>query len=283
MNDSTRWTEEEMFATNSKLQGGRICEYDGNPHAFAEKGFDGFDTSERVDPHAFRVVGGSFMNSQKGLENVSNDQAQSNYQPLVRDVEASVNAQSVQTNNSIGGGGLQPFFSQEGVTPWGEVVDEAKSDDGDDDMLYKDDEEEEEPFHSIGAYKGQKKILQKDTTVEAGGVSGDYDYNNDDGMMIFATDKEITAKKQRDHELQKKNKTSASSKEKARRLHKEKLIAQTNANMRYVYDYIASLPTPVNFTIPTETVDAIIDKHYGKGAAAAADRARKEVFAATGG
>ncbi|KAL7527168.1 hypothetical protein ACHAXR_004488 [Thalassiosira sp. AJA248-18] len=62
--ESNRWTEDEMFATNEQILGRKIT-YDGNPHDFAEKGFDVGEEggSARVDPHAFRVVGGTFMNS----------------------------------------------------------------------------------------------------------------------------------------------------------------------------------------------------------------------------
>ena len=40
--------------------------YDGNPHTFSEKGFMVKEGGKRVDPRAFRVVGGNFTNSAAG-------------------------------------------------------------------------------------------------------------------------------------------------------------------------------------------------------------------------
>jgi len=299
MGESTRWTEEEMFATNSKLQGGRIVEYDGNPHAFAEKGFgvdDDATGSQRIDPHSFRVVGGSFMNSQHGdkLAKASDpEQMAAKYQPLVRD--------------GADGSKLQPFFSQKGATPWGDVVDEAKSDPGDFDKFFEESERgdlseydgfaEESPqtphkpsqttasqdllarlqknIVPVAVDKASKKKGKQKASTP---VSGDYNYDDDAGMMIFATDKEITAKKQRDYELQKKQQQeqsppTRSSREEARLRKKEQMIAQAESDMAFVQNWVNNLPNPVNFQI--QNVDAIIDKHYGKGAARKAAAAAK--------
>ena len=115
-NDNVRWTEEEMFQANEDLLGKKV-DYDGNPHFFAEQGFAG------NDPHAFRVVGGSFMNStatasgEEGLSDTLLSNQQEKYQSLV-----------CNNNNEDKGDDdilLTPFFSTEGETPWGEVVDEA--------------------------------------------------------------------------------------------------------------------------------------------------------------
>ena len=54
-----------MFATNERLLGSKIT-YDGNPHTFEEKGFMVQEGGKRVDPRAFRVFGGNFMNSAAG-------------------------------------------------------------------------------------------------------------------------------------------------------------------------------------------------------------------------
>jgi mRNA-decapping enzyme subunit 2 len=103
--DKTRWTEEEMFKANEQLLG-RTVDYDGNPHVFSEKGFNG------VDPHAFRVVGGSFMNTSEGLSEKLMEDRKEKYQPLV--------------NSNVDGATLTPFFSSDGETPWGDVVEEVK-------------------------------------------------------------------------------------------------------------------------------------------------------------
>lgn len=99
--EASGWTEKDMFHANEALLGRKV-EYDGNPHLFAEKGFDG------RDPHAFHVVGGSFMNS--SISSLAPPPDQSKLQPLFARKEAE------------GGGELMPFFSSEGETPWGEVV-----------------------------------------------------------------------------------------------------------------------------------------------------------------
>jgi mRNA-decapping enzyme subunit 2 len=128
------WSEEDMFATNARLIG-RTIDYDGNPHVFAERGFDiaksiGGQT-ERIDPHAYRIVGGTLLNSasasprsplagtveRAGL--LASSQTpfleQSRLQPLF-------NSRSNEDENDGDGPFLQPFFSPDGVTPWGEVV-----------------------------------------------------------------------------------------------------------------------------------------------------------------
>lgn len=107
--DNNRWSEEDMFKANEEILGRKI-DYDGNPHLFAEQGFCG------VDPHAFRVVGGSFMNSKNSESKGSiPPAAPTQYQPLVSRTDAA----SFH---------LTPFFTQGGATPWGEVVEEAKVD-----------------------------------------------------------------------------------------------------------------------------------------------------------
>lgn len=107
--DVDRWSEEDMFRVNEQLSGRRV-DYDGNPHVFAEQGFQG------NDPHAFRVVGGAFMNSsvQQGAtieDLVAPPPSKDQQQPLFKSDTVSQ---------------LTPFFSEGGETPWGEVVEAAK-------------------------------------------------------------------------------------------------------------------------------------------------------------
>jgi mRNA-decapping enzyme subunit 2 len=108
--ESNRWTEEEMFATNERILGRKVT-YDGNPHEFAEKGFGIVgEGAGRVDPHAFRVVGGNFMNSND--TNISAPPDVSALQPLAARVRSG-------SRGSSGAGedddddGLVPFFSEE--------------------------------------------------------------------------------------------------------------------------------------------------------------------------
>ena len=103
--DEKGWTAEDMFKTNEKLTGEK-SEYDGNPHVFAEKGFDG------IDPHAFRVVGGGFMNSGEGIQGLAPAPQKSRLQPLFRE------------RDDGDGEELTPFFSEDGATPWGDLVKE---------------------------------------------------------------------------------------------------------------------------------------------------------------
>ena len=122
--ESDRWTEDEMFATNEQLLGRKIT-YDGNPHDFAEKGFDGFSGEGRVDPHSFRVVGGTFMNSTEGGM-LSAPPEVSRLQPLVnsrRRTLSDVSGLSVDAGVDCNahGMGLTPFFTDDGRAPWEET------------------------------------------------------------------------------------------------------------------------------------------------------------------
>mmetsp|Transcript_19393 Transcript_19393/g.32200 ORF Transcript_19393/g.32200 Transcript_19393/m.32200 type:complete len:549 (+) Transcript_19393:30-1676(+) len=102
------WTEKDMFQANETIIGRKVT-YDGNPHLFAEKGFNG-----GPDPHAFRVVGGSFLNS-GGVSTLAPPPDQSKLQPLFRK----------DSNEQGADDELRPFFSEDGETPWGEVIEKA--------------------------------------------------------------------------------------------------------------------------------------------------------------
>lgn len=117
--DDKRWTAEEMFATNERLTG-KTVDYDGNPHVFALEGFRG------NDPHAFRVVGGGFMNS--GDKEIAAAPRKEQLQPLVRPAEGGdggIEGDFIPLRGVGGEGELTPFFSDGGATPWGDVVQEA--------------------------------------------------------------------------------------------------------------------------------------------------------------
>jgi mRNA-decapping enzyme subunit 2 len=133
--DCRGWSEEDMFRTNEILLGRKIT-YDGNPHAFAEGGGahdgggGGTTTAGResvVDPHSFRVVGGSFLNaafeSPGGIASLAPPPDASRLQPLFRTPAAAGTAADVDRD---GDRELQPFFSDDGVTPWGMVVEDAR-------------------------------------------------------------------------------------------------------------------------------------------------------------
>jgi mRNA-decapping enzyme subunit 2 len=162
------WDEDAMFTANERILGRKIT-YDGNPHYFAEKGFDG------KDPHAFHVVGGSFMNS-GGIAKLAPPPEKSRLQPLFQKEE---NAED----------GWQPFFSEDGETPWGEVVSDAVSGD---EAAPKKREAKTKKQQATGvelspdaAGRALLKILQ------TGGQSGDVD-------DVFMTDAAITARSQKE-------------------------------------------------------------------------------------
>ncbi|KAL3817617.1 hypothetical protein ACHAXA_006506 [Cyclostephanos tholiformis] len=120
--ESNRWTEDEMFSTNELLLGRKIT-YDGNPHDFAEKGFD-VAGEGRVDPHAFRVVGGTFMNSTAGGM-LSAPPETSRLQPLMNSRQRSISDVSGLSTDGGGdyNGGMEltPFFTDDGRAPWEET------------------------------------------------------------------------------------------------------------------------------------------------------------------
>lgn len=116
--ESNRWTENEMFTANEALLGRKIT-YDGNPHDFAEKGFE-ISENGRNDPHAFRVVGGTFMNSKEGGA-LSLPPEATRLQPLMsrrRSLSTEVSGLSVDAGGVEDGGRMVPFFSDAGKAPW---------------------------------------------------------------------------------------------------------------------------------------------------------------------
>jgi len=98
------WTEDDMFKANETILGRKIT-YNGSPHHFAEKGFDG------IDPHAFHVVGGGFMNSGGGIASLAPPPDKSRLQPLFRPEGACDDGDHIV---------LQPFFVED--SPWIEPV-----------------------------------------------------------------------------------------------------------------------------------------------------------------
>lgn len=90
--DDNRWSEDDMFKVNEQMIGRKV-DYDGNPQIFAQKGFDG------VDPHAFRVVHGGFMNS--GKSEIANAPDKDKMQPLYR------------ANEDVDDDGFTPFFAND--------------------------------------------------------------------------------------------------------------------------------------------------------------------------
>lgn len=113
--DDNGWGEDEMFTKNEELIGHKI-DYDGNPQKFATKGFDG------NDPHAFHVVGGELMNSGKASNIDKSSESHGNIKQIL-DCVGKVE------EDHLRGGDLKPFFSDGGVSPWGDMMAEALAED----------------------------------------------------------------------------------------------------------------------------------------------------------
>ena len=189
--ESNRWTEDEMFATNERLLGRKIT-YDGNPHQFAEKGFGIEGDGLRLDPHAFHVVGGTFMNS--GQEALAPPPKLEAMQPLMarRNREDSGDILDDEVE-------LTPFFS-DGKAPWEEERVSA--------LGGHTTQEEEHPIRSAGSNSKGLALLSR---LRRGDSASDFatldtdeniiassDHSTQENHDWFLTDKEITAKSQKE-------------------------------------------------------------------------------------
>ena len=157
------WSEEDMFQVNERLLGRKI-EYDGNPHVFSEQGFQG------KDPHSFHVVGGGFMNSnsQELAPAPPTSRLQHLFTSPQHDEEAEV---------------FTPFFSDDGATPWGEVVQEVK-------------DTSSRPRATQKARKGNNNKQQSEQKQQqARTILATAD---NDADLVFMTDYEITQKSQQE-------------------------------------------------------------------------------------
>jgi mRNA-decapping enzyme subunit 2 len=170
--DASGWSEEEMFQVNEKILGRKV-EYDGNPHVFAEQGFLG------KDPHAFHVVGGGFLNASSNGSSAAPPDP-SKLQALFR------SSNDITTSEDA----LQPFFSNNGETPWGDIVLEATT-----------------PTTCSSGKKNKPKSRGKQepsnkTVVSAPTLQQHKDKNDSTSIVepnesSFLTDCEITAQSQR--------------------------------------------------------------------------------------
>jgi mRNA-decapping enzyme subunit 2 len=192
--ESNRWTEEEMFATNERILGRKIT-YDGNPHEFSEKGFGIEGSGQRLDPHAFHVVGGKFMNSDQ--EVLAPPPRLEAMQPLVarRNREDSGEFPDDEME-------LTPFFL-DGKAPWEDGG--VSSLGGFMEGLAIGAQQEELPVRSVGSNSKGLALLSRlrrgdsasdfAARAEAEPTSGGSTQEN---YAWFLTDKEITAKSQKE-------------------------------------------------------------------------------------
>lgn len=179
--DASGWSEADMFSTNERILNRKV-EYDGNPHIFAEQGL------QQVDPHAFRIVGGSFLNSTVGSDSTDNVRGQlapppdqSRLQPIFqREANASTDTASTVVE------GLTPFFTEDGVTPWGEVIVEAK----------RNRTAHEQQQQAVQTKKKSSRRPREIEPVLTGDKSSNINYNNVAVECFLPTDAQITAKSQ---------------------------------------------------------------------------------------
>jgi mRNA-decapping enzyme subunit 2 len=196
--DVSGWSEEDMFRVNERLLGRKI-EYDGNPHVFAEQGFAG------EDPHAFRVVGGGFLNSAGGIASLAPAPDRSRLQPLFRS-----NSQEDGDEDD-----LQPFFSDDGATPWGDFVAEVK------------DKSMAPRKSTVPKRKSKPREDSLSEAPESGLVSSS---EPKDADSLFFTDAEITAQSQ----FQKEHRGG-------REAH---TMIKYEENMAFIKQWVNNLPRP---------------------------------------
>ena len=231
LGDTNRWSEEDMFKANEMLLGRKI-DYDGNPHVFAEHGFSG------NDPHAFRVVGGTFMNSSSknkataaAAATAATAQPQKQYQPLVsRDGPVTQ---------------LTPFFTQSGETPWGDVVEEAKV------------SVQKGSTSGVDAGEALLAMLQAGPAAvdtSGGGVVGPLtvkqaEVNTDQAQdpIDAMTDAQITARSQQRHREQQADRNDQ---------YKKKYLQ----DMEFIEQWVNNLPKPVDFKL--KNVESILQRHF---------------------
>ena len=182
-----------MFATNEKILGRKIT-YDGNPHEFSENGLGIEGSGQRLDPHAFHVVGGKFMNSDK--EVLAPPPRLDAMQPLV--------AKSRGDKGEFPDDEMEltPFFS-DGRAPWEEGPGASLSE-----LMggLSGRRKEEEPVRSAGSNSKGLALLSR---LRQGGSASDFaaianqNETNSGASTVqnsdwFLTDKEITAKSQKE-------------------------------------------------------------------------------------
>jgi mRNA-decapping enzyme subunit 2 len=223
-NDAIGWSVADMFKANELLIGRKV-DYDGNPHVFAEQGFQG------NDPHAFRVIGGSFMNSSVNDGSLAATPSQhSKYQPLV-------NTGRVDEDADV----LQPFFSTQGSTPWGEVIDEAKSSSS---LPTAMDSVEDGVGIKVNRESTSLLICEGKEDLESV-VDNCPRLQRGNGDVDIMTDNQITTMRKSEYERE------------------CRLLAQYEADTEFVRQWVQNLPNPTGFKI--QNVDAIIAKHFGPG------------------
>lgn len=204
---SDRWTEEDMFATNERILGKKYT-YDGNPHDFAEKGFD-VEGLGRIDPHHFRVVGGEFMNSSGRGAALSAPPDALALQPLVYRSRSRSGASSNFSGASGGDRGnfdendeddddfeFTPFFSDDGKAPWEDGVSDILPPVEDNELLHN---SSPPPVRSAIPTQSNSKGLALLNQLRQGRTAADGD--NSDSNINDNVDGKVTPKPEQDSKI----------------------------------------------------------------------------------
>jgi mRNA-decapping enzyme subunit 2 len=258
--DCRGWSEEDMFRTNEILLGRKIT-YDGNPHAFAESGGGAHGTGTTggresvVDPHAFRVVGGSFLNapfeSPGGIASLAPPPDASKLQPLFR-----TPAEVTAAVDRDGDRELQPFFSDDGVTPWGMVVEDARVVESAGPTRRPEAPAASAPHSSDGLQETGQDLLK--LLQQASGTDGTAAVSairttgtsrrrtRKPADEAFPTDAQITASSQSEKLGGGGGGVTGTviSPQIGSSSYREKVLAQYEADMLYIQEWVANLPKP---------------------------------------
>jgi mRNA-decapping enzyme subunit 2 len=275
--DAAGWSEEEMFRTNERMLGRKIT-YDGNPHAFSEHGFMGGQ-----DPHAFHVVGGTFLNSD-GIVKLAPAPRESQLQPLFRTPSSAVERDDDKVDDQ-----LTPFFSNDGATPWGEVVEDARASSATSSSSVAVDSatllrsSDDSGSASAGAHGNRNR--KKKGSLEARVVPID---DGGGGGAVFLTDAQITAHSQatktsatdRPMTVLRRSEattpaTNESQSSSAAGFH-ERVVAQYEDDMQYIRDWVSRLRMPSAefggssngrppFGLDAESIMAELDSIFRRG------------------
>jgi len=156
---------------------------------------------------------------------------------------------------------LQPFFSTQGETPWGEVIEAAKTNSELPVIVERKDGELGGPTIATNKTKtttgssnklrqelGAKLKPNDSTPTDAEGPhilvhDGVDDELFDDDVDVVLTDRQITARKTAEH------------------VREQQLLKQYQADTKFIQEWVQKLPNPTGFKI--QNVNEIMAKHFG--------------------
>ena len=193
-----------------------------------------------MDPHHFRIVGGNFLNSE--TNDLAPPPPTSRLQHLFHTKTQEGGGDDYEGNNDESEV-LTPFFSDDGATPWGEVVEEVKDTVASPEryMMLKKDKNNKQSGGS-GKNKNTKNKNHPASILATA---------DNDSDLVFLTDKEITERSQK-IKLAEWNASS-------------ELERKYQQDMQDIQDWVNNLPQPAPSKIFGEfkfDVDALMDALY---------------------